>query len=96
MIVHIVMFKFREENKNVNLIQVQRELNGLVEKIEELKSLEVGVDFNRSERAFDLSLYSVFESKEDLAAYAVHEDHLKVVSLIKEVTAESKVVDYEI
>jgi len=90
------MFKFREENKNVNLIQVQRELNGLVEKIEELKSLEVGVDFNRSERAFDLSLYSVFESKEDLAAYAVHEDHLKVVSLIKEVTAESKVVDYEI
>ena len=96
MIVHIVMFKFKEENKSQNLKIVEQKLNELVGKIDELKSIEVGIDFNGSERAFDLSLYSTFNSKEDLASYAIHPAHLEVVSLIKEVTQESKVVDYEI
>ena len=94
MIVHIVMFKFKDENKESNILKVENELNALVEKIDELKSIEVGIDFNQSERAFDLSLYSTFNSKEDLQAYAVHPAHMEVVALIKSVTLESKVVDY--
>ena len=96
MIVHIVMFKFRKEHKAENIAQVKQELNALVEKIDELKSMEVGVDFNGSDRAFDLSLYSTFDSKDALGCYATNPEHLKVVELIKEVTSESKVVDYEI
>ena len=96
MIVHIVMFKFVEENKAQNLLKVEKALKALVQKIDVLKSLEVGIDFNQSERAFDLSLYSTFDSKEDLQTYAIHKEHLKVVALIKEVTLESKVVDYEL
>ncbi len=96
MIVHIVMFKFKEENRESNIKKVKQELNGLVSKIDELNSIEVGIDFNQSDRAFDLSLYSTFDSREALNAYAIHEEHLKVVSLIKEVTLESKVVDYKI
>ena len=96
MIVHIVMFKFREENRAVNIRQVEKELNALVDKIDELKSMEVGIDFNGSDRAFDLSLYSTFDSKDALACYATNPEHLKVVELIREVTSGSKVVDYEI
>jgi len=96
MIVHIVMFKFKEENKTQNIQNVREKLNSLVEKISELQSLEVGIDFNQSERAFDLSLYSTFQTKEDLKTYAVHPEHLKVVELIKRVTLESKVVDYSL
>ena len=96
MIVHIVMFKFKEENKTQNIQNVREKLNSLVEKISELQSLEVGIDFNQSERAFDLSLYSTFQTKEDLKIYAVHPEHLKVVELIKRVTLESKVVDYSL
>jgi hypothetical protein len=88
------MFKFKEENRAQNIKIVEQKLNDLVEKIVVLKSMEVGADFNGSERAFDLSLYSTFESKEDLKTYAMHPEHLKVVALIKEVTQESKVVDY--
>jgi len=94
MIIHIVMFKFKEENFDANIQEVKQRLNDLVALIPELKCLEVGVDFSRSERAFDLSLYSSFNSKEDLKAYAIHPEHLKVVELIKSVTTESKVVDY--
>lgn len=94
MIVHIVMFKFKDENKSSNTEEVLKRLNGLTQLIPTLKSMEVGVNFTPSDRAFDLSLYSTFETKEDLDAYALHPEHLKVVELIKSVTVESKVVDY--
>ena len=96
MIVHIVMFKFKEEKRDENILLTKIDLEALVAKIPELKCLEVGIDFNQSERAFDLSLYSTFNTKEDLEAYAVHPAHLEVVKFIKEVTIESKVVDYEV
>ena len=96
MIVHIVMFKFKDEDKEKNLQKVKLELNALVGKINELKSIEVGIDFNQSERAFDMSLYSTFETKEDLKSYAVHPAHVEVVALIKKVSSEAKVVDYSI
>ena len=94
MIVHIVMFKFNEKNKQNNIEDVTNRLNNLMSLVPYLKSMEVGINFTDSDRAFDLSLYSTFDSKEDLQAYAVHPEHLKVVKLIKSVTIESKVVDY--
>lgn len=94
MIIHMVMFKFKDENKVLNMAKVKSRLENLESKIDVLKSMEVGINFNEGDRAFDLSLYSTFETEEDLEAYAVHEEHLKVVELIKEVTTESKVVDY--
>lgn len=94
MIVHIVMFKFKDEDKALNMAKVYNKLENLDLKIDSLYSIEAGINFNESERAFDFSLYSTFETVEDLQAYAVHEEHLKVLELIKEVTIESKVVDY--
>jgi hypothetical protein len=95
MIVHIVMFKFKEENKSENTAKAKVMLEALVAKIDPLLSMEVGIDFSGSERAMDLSLISRFETKEGLAEYAVHPAHLEVVAFIREVTTESKVVDYE-
>ena len=94
MIVHIVMFRFKEENKEANLEEATARLNALVDLIPTLNTMEVGIDFSRSQRAFDLSLYSTFDSKEALAEYAVHPEHLKVVEFIRETTLEAKVVDY--
>ena len=94
MVVHIVMFKFKEQDKEQNLAVVADRLNALVDLVPTLKSMEVGIDFNQTQRAFDMSIYTTFDSKEDLKEYAVHPEHLKVVELIKEVTSESKVVDY--
>ncbi|MDP2892991.1 MAG: Dabb family protein [Sulfurimonas sp.] len=94
MTVHIVMFKFKEENRDANLKEAREQLNTLVELVPTLKSMEVGINFTVAERAFDLSIYSTFDTKEDLDTYAVHPAHLKVVEFIKSVTTESKVVDY--
>lgn len=94
MIVHIVMFKFKEENKQNNIEKAKEMLEALADKIETILSLEVGINFDKSERAFDMSIIVKFETKEDLVAYAPHPEHLKVVEFIKSVTSESKVVDY--
>ena len=94
MIVHIVMFKFKEENKQENVANVKALLEGLLGKIAPLLSMEVGADVSKSERAMDLVLTSVFETKEDLQTYAVHPAHLEVLDVIKAVTERSMVVDY--
>ena len=94
MIVHIVMFNFKDENKEENAKRIKKLLEALPSKIPELVSMEVGINFDTAERAMDLSLLSTFETKEDLQAYNIHEEHLKVVSEIKKIATLSKVVDY--
>ena len=95
MIVHIVLFQFKEENKKANIIQAKQMLENLMGAVPSLRSMDVGMNFSTEERAMDLSIITAFESKEDLEAYAVHPEHLKVVEFIKTVIEYSKVVDYE-
>ena len=95
MIVHIVMFKFKEENKESNIIEVQERLNKLIELIPSLDTIEMGVDFDKSQRAMDLVLITTFKNKDALEDYATNEFHLEVVEFIKSVTEYSKVVDYQ-
>jgi len=94
MIVHIVLLEFKEENKKENILKIKELLEDLENKIDVLNTMEVGINFDTAPRAMDLSLYSTFDSKEDLNTYAVHPEHLKVVEKIKEVTLSSKVSDY--
>ncbi len=95
MIVHIVMLACKKENKTENLKKLKTSLEALMGKVPSLLSMEVGLDFMQSDRSYDLVLTSTFEDKEGLSEYAVHPAHLEVVSFIKEVTEDAKVVDYE-
>ena len=95
MVVHIVMFQFKEEHKQENINTAKQMLEALVDKIEPLQSMEVGINTVPSERSYDLVLTSTFEDMAGLDVYRTHSEHLKVVAFIKEVTLSSKVVDYE-
>jgi len=94
MVKHIVMFDFKEENRAENLQRAKEMLEALIGTVPTLKSMEVGINFSQEERAMNLSLYSEFDDKEGLEAYAVHPEHLKVVDFIKSVASASKVSDY--
>jgi hypothetical protein len=94
MVVHIVMFQFEDENKKANIIQAKQMLENLMGAVPSLRSIDVGLNFSTGERAMDLSIITAFESKEDLEAYAIHPEHVKVVDFIKSVVEYSKVVDY--
>lgn len=94
MVKHIVMFDFKEENREANIEKAKVMLAALIETVPTLKGMEIGVNFADEARAMDLSIYTTFEDKAGLEAYAIHPEHLKVVEFIKTVVNGSKVVDY--
>lgn len=101
MIKHIVMWKLKEHaqgaGKLENASKLKSRLEALPQSIKELKFVEVGINFNSSDAAFDVVLYSEFENKQDLQAYQKHPEHQKLIKdFLDEVRVDKKVVDYEI
>jgi len=96
MVVHIVMFKFNDENKEANISKAKEMLNALESSVVTLDSIEVGLNFADEDRAMDLSIITKFKDKEALSKYAIHPEHLKVIEFIKQVVSYTKVVDYTI
>jgi len=100
MIKHIVLWTFKEsaegKTKSVNLKETKTLLEELKGKIKEVTRLEVGINFNPGQYAYDLALYSEFSSKEDLLVYTNHSEHQKVVEYLGKVRDQRIVVDYEV
>lgn len=94
------MWKLKAEyNKKVklkNALIIKEEIERLSDYIPEIKSVELGIDFNKSPRAYDIVLYSSFVSKDNLSIYQNHIEHIKVKELINSMTCDVAVVDYEI
>ncbi|MHA7110346.1 Dabb family protein [Sunxiuqinia elliptica] len=98
MINHVVLFKlknYHEAEKEVVLHKIKSALEGLNGKIEQLKHLEVGLNYELNAKSYDVCLISHFETVADLDIYRVHPEHLKVVDLITEATVERVAVDFE-
>ena len=99
MIIHIVNWKLKDNIEEIEKINnaklVKEKLEALKGKITELVKIEVGINFNESEAAFDLVLYSEFKTKKDLDSYQNHPEHLKVAAFVKSVVEKRVVVDYE-
>ncbi len=96
MIKHIVMWKLKDENKEENALKIKKDLEALKLEISEIKEIEVGIDVNKSEAAYDVVLYSTFDSQEDLDNYQVHPKHKEAGVFIRQVVSSRVVVDYEI
>jgi len=98
MIKHIVMWRLKHEaagaTKQENAMRLKESLESLKDKIESLKAVEVGINYNPSPAAFDVVLYSEFDDEEGLNAYQNHEEHLKIVDFVGEIRTDRAVVDY--
>ncbi|RIX54020.1 Dabb family protein [Paenibacillus nanensis] len=94
MITHIVLFKLKD-NSEESVARTAAVLRDMEGKIDVLKSIEVGIDVLHSERSYDISLVTKFESMADLEAYQVHPVHKKVIEHMTQVREASVSVDYE-
>jgi len=95
MITHIVLFKLKEPTAE-NMALAKEKLLSMDGKIPMLQQLEVGIDVIRSERSYDVALYTKFASLEDLQAYQVHPYHAgEVVPFMKANCTASVAADYE-
>lgn len=100
MVKHIVMWKLKDSaegaSKVENACKLKLKLEELRGVIPELK-IEVGINFDASAAAYDVVLYSEFESKEALLNYQKHPEHRKLISeFLEKVRIDKKVVDYEV
>ncbi len=96
MVKHLVFFKLNEENKEENALAIKNKLMSLKIKIPFINELEIGINEVSGDRAWDLSIYSAFESMDDLNSYRVHPEHLKVVEYIAKYKTDSAAVDYTV
>ena len=99
MVRHIVMWKFKEsaegKDKAENIEIVRDSLYALTDIIKEIKKMELGIDVSHTDASMDLVLLTEFESAEDLRAYAVHPEHVKVAGYVKKVVESRVVLDYD-
>ena len=98
MIKHIVMWKLNDSlsktEKEQAVLKMKTMLENLPASIPQVRSLEVGININTSNAAYDAVLYSEFESMDDLSLYQKHPDHLHAADYIHSVVAARVVADY--
>lgn len=99
MIKHIVMWKLKDtaegKTKLENAKWIKKNLEGLFGVVKEIKHMEVGVNINKSDMAFDAVLISHFETLDDLETYRSNPAHVKIAQYIKNVRDDRVVVDFE-
>jgi hypothetical protein len=99
MVKHIVLFRLDTTKPECERARVAQEFKGRIEALPAvipfLRKVEVGVNINEGE-TWDITLYSEFDSLEDVKAYAVHPAHVACAALLKEYKTDRACVDYEI
>jgi hypothetical protein len=98
MINHVVLFKlkpFQPEEKASYILEIKGLLEGLKGKIEELRYIEVGTNYELETSGFDIALISHFRSVEELDRYRIHPDHVVVAKRMSELVEARAAVDYE-
>lgn len=96
MIVHIVLFKLKEPTAETvaEAVSLLRSMEG---KVPMLRRLEVGADVIRSERSYDIALYTHFDTLEDLAAYQADPYHGGTVApRMRSISSAVAAADYEL
>jgi hypothetical protein len=99
MVKHIVMWNVVESHDEMGRDELLREIKSRIEGMKgvvpEVREIEVGIDFNGSDAAWDIVLYSTFDSRADLDAYQVHPAHEEIKKFVGAVTTARAVADYE-
>ena len=100
MLKHIVIWKLHEEAEGAaraeNIQTFKNMLEALVGQIPQIVDFEVGLNEKDAEPACHLSLVSSFNNLEDLAIYAAHPEHQKLIKWAGKVVSERHVVDYHV
>ncbi|MCW5632594.1 MAG: Dabb family protein [Rubrivivax sp.] len=98
MIKHIVMWNVRGDDAAArarHIALVKSEFESLRGRVPGLLHLEVGVDESRIDYACDVVLYTEFTTREALAEYAVHPEHLRVRAALGDLRVARHQVDFE-
>lgn len=91
MVKHIIVWTMKPDVTDEQKLEMKLRLMALNGKIPQLLAIDVGID----ETSGTMSLYSEFNSEDDLLVYQMHPDHQSVVGFVKPLVAARTVCDYE-
>lgn len=96
MVKHIILWKLKEEyNTDSIKADIKSSLEGLQGKIPGLIEIKVQTEVFETSNT-DVMLYSVFESREALAGYAVHPEHVAVAdNKVRPFTETRSCIDFQ-
>lgn len=96
MVKHIVMFRLKgSADERLRVAgEFKKALEGLPQIIEELESIEVGINSNPAE-SWDVVLTALLPTMADVAVYAAHPAHVAAAALLGEHKDMRACVDYE-
>jgi hypothetical protein len=95
MIKHVVFFKFKPEAGADARREVINQLRALPDKIDLIRSWEIGEDIMHSARAWDAIEIATFDDLGALDIYTRHDSHVDVVVKLREICDAVGSVDYE-
>lgn len=100
MIKHIVMWKLKDvaegADKAANMEKMKQKLESCASLVPGTLKFEVALAQPGLEATYDVVLYSEFDSKESLDAYADHPVHVAIKPFIGAVRAERQCMDYQV
>ncbi len=93
---HVVLFKFKEETSEDQLVSFEKAFRDLAGKIPQISDFEWGLNNSPEglDKGFTHCFFVSFKSEEDRAIYLPHPDHKAFVSLIGPSVDDVMVVDY--
>lgn len=95
MIKHVVCFKL-EDNSTKSCEKAKEILMSMKGKVDLIQDLQVGIDFLKSKRSYDIFLEVILEKVGDLELYQNDPYHVDVVKeYMHRVVCESVAVDFE-
>jgi stress responsive alpha/beta barrel protein len=95
MIRHVVFFKFKAEIGPAERQAALKALRALPDKIDVIRSFEVGEDIMHLPRSWDMVLVAKYDDLQALETYTRHDDHVEVVLKLREICDAVGSVDYE-
>lgn len=99
MIRHIILFKLSEVKNDVDLLQKAQKIKNVFSPLRNVinvvESYEVAINERKTDYSYDLAIISEFNNWDDLETYIRHPEHVKAISLCKDIKKEKAVIDYE-
>lgn len=94
MVLHLVLFRFKDEAK-VHLDEAVRRLQSMVGAVEVIRDLKAGKDFLHSGRSYDLAVAVTLDDRRALEVYNDHPAHLPVKQYLGPLYDQAVAVDFE-
>ena len=96
MVRHVVLFKFKADVSETDRAEFAARLKALPELIPGILKPEVGEDFLKSPRSYDVALVFGFEDRAAMDRYQAHPSHAPVLERVRQLCESALAVDYEI